>query len=227
MSKGAYVAFLDSDDLWDSNKLSKQVALFESSNNPKLGLIYTNYKLFRSDPMKSVLRAKAVYEYITVNDDYHKLLIYCYIGTLTVMVKRAVMSSIGLFDESLHGTEDWDLWLRIAETYDIVGIHEPLAFYREHASGISKNKQSHFQNELKVLDKHVLNRSGISNEFRRLSLWSLQSRKIHYYFHEKAYSKAFMSYYKMILVMPFSVYNVLLPLVKLRELILTKLISRE
>src|SRR5574343_122865 len=49
LSKADFVAFLDSDDTWDKDKLSEQINLFEKSEFKNLGLVYANYSMMNKD----------------------------------------------------------------------------------------------------------------------------------------------------------------------------------
>jgi hypothetical protein len=60
-----------------------------------------------------------------------------FIGTLTVVVRRACFDAVGMFDEAITAAEDHDMWLRIARRWAVDFVNEPLAVYRysaDHAS---------------------------------------------------------------------------------------------
>jgi hypothetical protein len=62
-----------------------------------------------------------------------------FITASSAMVRRSLFETVGGFFESLHGTEDWDLWVRIAADHRVDFVDEPLVRYRFHAAGISRN----------------------------------------------------------------------------------------
>jgi hypothetical protein len=57
----------------------------------------------------------------------------------SVLVRRKCFQDVGMFDCSLRSVEDWDMWIRIASQYSFAVTQEPLAYYRQHASNMSKN----------------------------------------------------------------------------------------
>ncbi|WP_417337341.1 glycosyltransferase family 2 protein [Halobacteriovorax marinus] len=172
---GDYIAFLDSDDLWPEDKLSKYIEVFNSCTDPNIGLIYSRYYCFHDDPSTFV---KAVEYPRFCKSDYWSLIVLNYIATLTVMVKREVFLNIGNFDESLFGTEDWDLWIRINGEYSTFQIEEPLGYYRIHESGISRNKDRHIDQERSVVEKHLS--FEYQRKYFKVAMFSLDIKELIY-----------------------------------------------
>ena len=67
-----------------------------------------------------------------VSDMLGKLYIQQYIQTPSMVVKREVYERIGAFDRRLNCMEDWEMWIRIANSYPIVTTNKVLALYRAH-----------------------------------------------------------------------------------------------
>ncbi len=120
-SSGQLVAFLDADDEWLPEKLAKQVEYFE--RYPETGLLHTAMAGEGSPGVEVPSAPQQAFCGL-----YHTEF---FINTLTVMVPRRVLEAVGGFDErrEIH-IEDWDLWLRIAASYPIGYLQEPLAFHR-------------------------------------------------------------------------------------------------
>ena len=178
-AKGKYISFLDSDDLWNKEKLKIQVNYFETNEN-QFGLVHTAYKEFdkKSEyypkPLKQLAGLKIEGEI------YEDLLVHDFIATLTVMVRKDVFKDIGYFDVTLSGPEDWDLWIRISRIFNIGYIDIPLAMYRLNPSGLSKNIFK-FEDQLwKVMEKHLL-QSNLSSQKKRLGLWLFFRHMSHSY----------------------------------------------
>jgi glycosyltransferase involved in cell wall biosynthesis len=135
-ARGEYIAFLDDDDLWLSEKLEKQVGYLEK--HPEYDLIYSPvWTIDENDARKEYLEIKRS---PTEGNIFYELVRGNYISTLTVLMRKSLLSEIGFFGENpaLRSIEDYDYWLRIALKKQIGFINEPLALYRVHSSGVSK-----------------------------------------------------------------------------------------
>lgn len=131
---GRYIAFLDSDDLFFSTKLEKQIALFEQ--HPELGMVYSSYTSANLEKKPLDEHPAGVYK-----NGYQELLTGCTIATPTVMVRRDVIDQIGMFDEELLIADDIDLWSRIFRYYPIEPIHESLALVRLHEGSMGRDPE--------------------------------------------------------------------------------------
>lgn len=130
-ASGQYVAFLDSDDKWDSRKLAKQVEYMVSND---VALTYGNYDVVNENGKKTDVRLISESQ-IT----YKQLLKGNRIGLLTAMVTRDVAIQ-HLFPKMKH--EDYAFWLSILKT-GVVAYRfssESLAKYQVRANSVSANK---------------------------------------------------------------------------------------
>lgn len=128
-STGRYIAFLDADDLWIPTKLEKQIEAIE--RNPNWVAVHTDSTDIDSGVASSESRLKRLG---TGGDGavFGELLTENFVHTSSVLVRRTALADSGLFDSSLFGSEDIDLWLRLALLGEFGCIHEVLAYYRRH-----------------------------------------------------------------------------------------------
>ena len=124
LSSGKYIAFLDDDDTWDSNKLSKQVKIM---NTTDAILSYTGKKIILQ--RKNVIKKKNSY-YTTILNPLLTLHIHNYIGTTSsIMIKTEVLKNKVKFDENIYVLQDYDLYLKLANMGSLIGIPEYLVTY--------------------------------------------------------------------------------------------------
>ena len=117
-SKGNWIAFLDSDDLWLPDKLEKQILFF--SNNPEVFICQTEEIWLRNGKRVNPRKKHKKYS----GWIFDQCLPLCIVSPSAVMIHRTVFEKVGLFDESMLACEDYDLWLRIAPHFPIFLIKE-------------------------------------------------------------------------------------------------------
>lgn len=131
-AEGRYIAFLDSDDIWKSDKLKKQIDFME---NKDIGFSFTGYELMSEN-------GNLLEKTIKVPDeiDYERYLKNTIIGCLTVVIDREKIGEFRMPD--LRANQDMATWLYIMKDRNCkaYGINESLAKYRLVNGSISKNK---------------------------------------------------------------------------------------
>jgi glycosyltransferase involved in cell wall biosynthesis len=136
-ASGAYVAFLDADDIWLPSKLEKQVAYLQA--HPRIEWSYTDASVFDMRTGRTICRIGRRIR-LHEGEILRPLLLRSFIPSATPVVKKTALMEAGLFDESRERrfAEDWSMWLRIAERHAVKLIDEPLAMIRMHADNRSR-----------------------------------------------------------------------------------------
>jgi glycosyltransferase involved in cell wall biosynthesis len=147
-SKGKYVAFLDSDDLWVKGKLRAQIAFLD--DNPHYPLCYTDEIWIRRGKRVNPKLKHAKYS----GWIFEKCLPLCTISPSSAMMRKTLFSRVGLFDEALPVCEDYDFWLRVALRYPIFFIDRKLIIKRGgHADQLSNRSWGNDRYRVIVLEK--------------------------------------------------------------------------
>jgi glycosyltransferase involved in cell wall biosynthesis len=126
---GEYLAFLDADDMWLPHKLKQQVQLLDLS--PEIGLAHGIAFFIDESGHRIHQNGRQMAGSLESGSEVYKSLLFeNIIASPTVMVRKSCFDRVGLFDESMTYTEDWDMWLRIAIHYRVGITRRPLACYR-------------------------------------------------------------------------------------------------
>ncbi|SFM09183.1 glycosyltransferase family 2 protein [Halanaerobium salsuginis] len=130
VAKGRYISFLDSDDLWQPEKLEKQIQFMQEND---YAFTYTNYqKMTESGELVNGI-VKSPSEL-----NYEKALHTNYIGCLTAMYDTNKLGKICM--PEIRKRQDYGLWLKILKQVDGHGLNENLAYYRVRNNSVSSNK---------------------------------------------------------------------------------------
>jgi len=124
LSQGDYVAFLDSDDLWETDKITIQMSLMTSL--PQTKICYTEETWIRNGVFVNPKKKHKKYS----GWIFDKVLPLCLLSLSSALFHRSVFEEVGIFDEDLPACEDYDLGIRAALRYPIHLITKPLIVKR-------------------------------------------------------------------------------------------------
>ena len=131
-SKGDYIAFLDTDDLWEKDKLELQMHFF---NNPEVGVVFSNIWMIKKNIKKKKLHEK---KKLPQGHIYDSLIKNYNVGIVTTVIRKEYYVKLkNKFDERFSIIGDFDLFLRLSKICKFQSIQKPLASYRLHGKNLS------------------------------------------------------------------------------------------
>ena len=162
-TSGKFIAFLDTDDFWEKDKLELQVPLFE---NTEVGVVYGNHYILNEKlNTKKIFLKKKPKGFIL--DDLLKS--YC-TSLLTLIIRKSFLDKYKPpFDNSFHIMGDFDLMIRMSTKYKFDCVNKPIATARIHEKNQSLLKKDRQVSELKLwrmkMNKYpeIINNKNYSN----------------------------------------------------------------
>lgn len=150
-ANGKWIAFLDSDDLWEPQKLEKQIAFMKDND---YAFSYTDY----------MIRLNGEWlPYIYNGPDKvtrRKMYDYCYFSTITVMYDRDVIGLIQI--EDLRKNNDYAMWLQAIEKSNCYRFPECLSYYIKHEGSVSSGSKFKLIKWHYILYKKGLHKSSFT-----------------------------------------------------------------
>ncbi|WP_051475415.1 glycosyltransferase [Bacillus sp. J37] len=144
---GEYFSWLSSDDLYNPEKISKQVNLMTEVGAK---VSYSPYYIINSNG--EVINQINKF-YPNKKELIKTALKHCPVNGCTVMTRMDVFSAVGYFDESLRYANDYDMWCRLLLNYEFFYIDEPLVSYRHHDKMGTKLQAKKINLETKFVKK--------------------------------------------------------------------------
>jgi glycosyltransferase involved in cell wall biosynthesis len=148
---GKYVAFLDSDDSWFPQHLSRQVELLEADSH--LQMVYANGLYLRGNvPVGILFNSSPQSLPVDLDCLLHER---STVITSSAVVARNALARVGLFDEQLRRCEDYDLWLRLAQSGDGISFTREIQIRHRQSNGLAANWKLMRQALQQVYEKHL------------------------------------------------------------------------
>jgi glycosyltransferase involved in cell wall biosynthesis len=148
---GKYVAFLDSDDFWLPQHLARQVALLEADLS--LQMVYANGLYLRGELPVGILFDSSP-QSLPVDLDALLHERSTVITSSTVVLRQALVE-VGLFDEHLRRCEDYDLWLRLAQSGIGMSFTREIQIRHRQSNGLAANWELMRRALIQVYEKHL------------------------------------------------------------------------
>ncbi|HEY5586303.1 MAG TPA: glycosyltransferase family A protein [Ruminiclostridium sp.] len=177
-SKGNYIAFLDSDDVFLPQKLEAQFRFF--NENKDVSMVHTSYKRI-SENMEVM---ETINSGIFSKNVYPQILSSCPIATPTVMVKRQVLNSLR-FPEDIKIGEDVVLWIQIAKDNKVYGIDIPLSLVRMRDNSTSITPASQLEGNINILNFVMKFDSTLTQKYKIKRISEIYTSVAYLYYQNK------------------------------------------
>tara|TARA_E500000178_G_C16861275_1_gene679862 strand:+ start:257 stop:1000 length:744 start_codon:yes stop_codon:yes gene_type:complete len=159
-AEGSYIGFIDADDLWSKEKISKQISYMKKNN---FQISHTSYEIISEEG--TILSTRKSKHF----DNYKKILTSCDIGLSSVLLKKELINEEIKF-ASLKTKEDFVLWLKILKSgFEIGALEESLMSWRKTKGSLSSSIFQKLKDGFKVYN-HYMNYNLIKSLYLLISL---------------------------------------------------------
>ncbi len=198
---GEYVALLDSDDLWTSDRLELEVDILNKRSG--VGVVHANIAWMSENGMDRI-PAKREPCHLSGRIFTKVFLRTANISTATLLIRKECFSTVGLFDENLNrlGAEDREMCLRLAQKYNFFYLDRVLAYYRIRDNSFSKNCDKMLRGRYYIVDKFTKDKKNLSL-LRNMALARIHREIADSNFLKQKFSQANREYMKSLFLWPF------------------------
>lgn len=148
---GEFIAFLDADDFWFPEKIERQLEFHQ--RYPDMAMSFTNYEHLTED-YEVIVDCFSYWsqfqnrdeQFINIDNPLEFIIENNVIGTSTVMLKADVFSQTDSFNADIKYGEDWELWLRMSENYQIGVLNSVEVGYLMRATSVTQTEDLKLRN---------------------------------------------------------------------------------
>ena len=126
---GKYFSWLSHDDMYYPNKIEESIKFIKNEKQ----IVYSDYDLLYQKNLK-IIRHKCKKSKLKYDS-----LINIDLNGITMLISKTNLLSVGLFDEKLKYTQDYDMWFKLLKKYEFIHINKSLAISRIHFEQDSNN----------------------------------------------------------------------------------------
>lgn len=167
--RGKFVAFLDVDDLWESDKLEKQIALMTD----KISLVCTDVQYINENNQKlpkqhcPLKRGKVT----------QSLLLKNFIAISSVLIRTEIFKN-NIFDPKYNLAGDYEFWLRISTKYEFDYVPEKLFLSRLHSRSTTNRSRGKWIIELRQMYLNFYKQFGF--KYPNLFIYMVKAELFHF-----------------------------------------------
>jgi glycosyltransferase involved in cell wall biosynthesis len=197
-AKADWIAFLDSDDEWFTNKIERQVAVLEDRGWNPYVVLHSDAILYDvvNNLKKPFGRKKT-----TGKDVFNELLQYPGPMFQAMFTSKQALETIGYLDENVSSYQEWDTAIGLAKICEYIYLDEPTFIYYLHSGEtISKNLMRDIEGYEYILNKYendIKNRCGkkiwyehLKTQYKKCIRWGFND-KAKYYFKKMSFFERF------------------------------------
>lgn len=164
-ASGEFVAILNDDDVWEPAKLERQIALMDE--HPRVGLVHTD-GTFIDGEGRTLPGTPLGFEFprTKTGDVLLDLVYQNKIIASAALARRECFERLGGFNPSYFGSGDWEMWIRIAEHFEIGYVDEPLTHYRVHGANASHKLDRIWRDDERLRDWLAPRLEGLEGRFQ-------------------------------------------------------------
>jgi glycosyltransferase involved in cell wall biosynthesis len=153
-AKSEWIAFVDADDIWEPEKLERQLAVI--AQHPETELCYTGRRLLLKESSEGEWKLGAVIDVAPAEKIAMALHRNVTFLPSSVLIRRSTYLKFGGFDTTVRFVEDWELWLRLLHGGVKFGAcREPLVQYRLHPNSTTQNVMGNLEEAKSIYRKYV------------------------------------------------------------------------
>ena len=180
-SNAPYIAFLDSDDIWEPDKIEKQMSIFNQAEQDT-GLVFSSYRLideagtpYFGEPVIPPKKRGYLFKDLLFED-------FVISGSASgVLIKRKFLDQVGYFDERMYYGEDGDLWIRLSSVCSFDFDPDPLLKIRVHHKSaqrkIYKRRELAFLRQILLIyekwPNEISNEANFTDKLRKKAIFTL------------------------------------------------------
>jgi len=200
-SCGDFIAFLDADDLWCPEKITKQMAYFEDKD---VGVVYCRAMYLDENNDELDYEMNGTYLKPQQGMVTKWLLFDNFVQFSSTVVRKDCFAVFKGFDESLKMGIDWDLWLRISTMYKFGFVDDRLFYYRMgHPGQMSKNSTERQKCSDRIIDKFLTNFPNFVTTVETDKMYAYTYCNRGSYFRNIDKKQSYQLYFKAIAISPF------------------------
>lgn len=153
-SKGKYIAYVSSDDVWEPYKLEKQVKFLEE--NPQIPVVFTKVKIIDENGNDFTDENHFYYSVFDQQNRSraewlrHFFLTSNCLCHPSILIRKTVYDKIGLYNESLANLPDFEMWIRICLKYDLFILDQKLTRFRIRSENANASSSGNPKNRIRT-----------------------------------------------------------------------------